>query len=423
MNELTQHIENLLLENDFVIIPDFGGFVAHYNQAQNVDAENIFCPPTRTIGFNPNLTLNDGLLVQSYMSVHDTDFSGATKMVNEAVKQLITTLHEDGKVELPSIGELHYTIRHTYDFVPYNEKVVTPSLYGLQAFVMMPLSELRKAKKETAKHPVAPVSNRSYNIRLNRTLLRNAVAVAVAVFTFFALSIPIENTYMAKGSYAQLLPMDVFETIEGQSVLTTPVKKDSEQSQKSSKKAAKKAAKEAKKEAKKSSSNNNQNVNNNTQPVNNNNSKPVENNSKPVQNNSQPANNDSKPANNNSKPAENNSKPVQNNTQQTKPAQNNNDKPAANANNNSVSNKPATNVQTEKDGKYHVIVASSITRTKAEELVAKLKKLGYTLATILDNGSTLRVSLTSSTDRDAANKAMNQARNKDGFSDAWVMSY
>jgi cell division septation protein DedD/nucleoid DNA-binding protein len=417
MNELTQHIENLLLENDFVIIPDFGGFVAHYNQAQNVDAENTFCPPTRTIGFNPNLTLNDGLLVQSYMSVHDTDFSGATKMVNEAVKQLIATLHEDGKVELPSIGELHYTMRHTYDFVPYNEKVVTPSLYGLQAFVMMPLSELRKAKKETAKHPVAPVSNRSYNIRLNRTLLRNAVAVAVAVFTFFALSIPVENTYMAKGSYAQLLPMDVFETIEGQSVLTTPVKKDSEQSQKSSKKAAKKAAKEAKKEAKKSSSNNSSqpvNNNNNSKPVENN-SQPVNNNSKPVENNSKPVENNSQPVNNNSKPVENNSKPVQNNTQQTKPA--------ANANNNSVSNKPATNVQTEKDGKYHVIVASSITRTKAEELVAKLKKLGYTLATILDNGSTLRVSLTSSTDRDAANKAMNQARNKDGFSDAWVMSY
>jgi cell division septation protein DedD len=338
-------------------------------------------------------------------------------MVNEAVKQLIATLHEDGKVELPSIGELHYTMRHTYDFVPYNEKVVTPSLYGLQAFVMMPLSELRKAKKETAKHPVAPVSNRSYNIRLNRTLLRNAVAVAVAVFTFFALSIPVENTYMAKGSYAQLLPMDVFETIEGQSVLTTPVKKDSEQSQKSSKKAAKKAAKEAKKEAKKSSSNNSSqpvNNNNNSKPVENN-SQPVNNNSKPVENNSKPVENNSQPVNNNSKPVENNSKPVQNNTQQTKPA--------ANANNNSVSNKPATNVQTEKDGKYHVIVASSITRTKAEELVAKLKKLGYTLATILDNGSTLRVSLTSSTDRDAANKAMNQARNKDGFSDAWVMSY
>jgi hypothetical protein len=67
-------------------------------------------------------------------------------------------------------------------------------------------------------------------------------------------------------------------------------------------------------------------------------------------------------------------------------------------------------------------VASSITRTKAEELVAKLKKMGYTLATILDSGSTLRVSLTSSDNREEANKAMNQARNKDGFSDAWVFS-
>jgi predicted secreted protein/cell division septation protein DedD len=322
--------------------------------------------------------------------------------------------------------------------VPYNEKVVTPSLYGLQAFVMMPLSELRKVKKETAKRTVAPVSKRPYNIRLNRTLLRNAVAVAVAVFTFFALSIPIENTYMAKGSYAQLLPMDVFETIEGQSVLTTPVKKDSEQSQKTSKRAARKAAKEAKKKNSSTTTTTTQQPtqpaqqpanDNNSQPVNNN-SKPVENNSKPVQNNSQPVNNTSKPVQNNSnaqqtKPAQQPTNNNQNN-QQTKPAQNNNNnnnKPAANANNNGVSNKPATNVQTEKDGKYHVIVASSITRTKAEELVAKLKKLGYTLATILDNGSTLRVSLTSSTDRDAANKAMNQARNKDGFSDAWVMSY
>jgi hypothetical protein len=48
--------------------------------------------------------------------------------------------------------------------------------------------------------------------------------------------------------------------------------------------------------------------------------------------------------------------------------------------------------------------------------------MGYTLATILDSGSTLRVSLTSSDNREEANKAMNQARNKDGFSDAWVFS-
>ena len=55
MKELSQHIETLLLENDCVIIPGFGGFVAHYASAQWVEEECIYLPPTRNIGFNPQL--------------------------------------------------------------------------------------------------------------------------------------------------------------------------------------------------------------------------------------------------------------------------------------------------------------------------------------------------------------------------------
>ena len=57
MIELAQHIEALLLENDCVIVPGFGGFVAHYAPATHVKEENLFLPPTRTIGFNPQLKL------------------------------------------------------------------------------------------------------------------------------------------------------------------------------------------------------------------------------------------------------------------------------------------------------------------------------------------------------------------------------
>ncbi len=42
MIELAQHIETLLLENDCVIVPGFGGFVAHYSPATRVKEENIF---------------------------------------------------------------------------------------------------------------------------------------------------------------------------------------------------------------------------------------------------------------------------------------------------------------------------------------------------------------------------------------------
>ena len=63
MIELARHIEILLLENDCVIIPDFGGFIAHYQPARYIKEENLYLPPVRTIGFNPQLTINDGLLV------------------------------------------------------------------------------------------------------------------------------------------------------------------------------------------------------------------------------------------------------------------------------------------------------------------------------------------------------------------------
>ena len=68
MIELAKHIEVLLLENDCVIVPGLGGFIAHYRSSIYNKEMREFYPPVRTIGFNPKLVMNDGLLVQSYMS-------------------------------------------------------------------------------------------------------------------------------------------------------------------------------------------------------------------------------------------------------------------------------------------------------------------------------------------------------------------
>ena len=133
---LSQHIEVLLLENDCVIVPGLGGFVAHYTPAIQLE-ENMFLPPTRTIGFNPQLKLNDGLLVQSYMAVYDTNFSDASKIVEDEVSELIIMLHKEGKVDLDNVGEIRYTIHDTYEFIPYDNKITTPYLYGLDSFLFV----------------------------------------------------------------------------------------------------------------------------------------------------------------------------------------------------------------------------------------------------------------------------------------------
>ena len=227
MIELAQHIEVLLLENDCVIVPGLGGFVAHYTPAMRVAEENVFLPPTRIIGFNPQLKMNDGLLVQSYMAVYDTDFSDATRIVEKEVAYIFTALHEDGKVDLPNIGELRYSIHGIYDFAPYDHKITTPYLYGLDSFEMQELAELKKPYMEKTIRYSVPVvledKKRRVEIKFNRSYLSNAVAMIAVVALFFFLSTPIENTEVVEGNYAQLLPNELFEMIEKESLAINPI--------------------------------------------------------------------------------------------------------------------------------------------------------------------------------------------------------
>ena len=231
MIELAQHIEALLLENDCVIVPNFGGFVAHYAPATYVKEENFFLPPTRIIGFNSQLKLNDGVLVQSYMSAHDTSFADATRMVEKEVNAFVEILHEEGKADLENVGEIRYNIYGNYEFTPYDHKITTPSLYGLDSFEMRELSALQR--KERILVPASLTKEKkTYEISISRTLLRNAAAMIAVIVMFFAFSTPVENTYVEKNNYAQLLPAELFEQIEKQSVAVTPVSVETKHNQK-----------------------------------------------------------------------------------------------------------------------------------------------------------------------------------------------
>ncbi|WP_321437115.1 SPOR domain-containing protein [uncultured Bacteroides sp.] len=218
MIELLKHIESLLLENDCVIIPTFGGFVSHYTPARWIDEEGLFLPPTRTIGFNPQLKMNDGLLVQSYMTAYCTDFSDASKLVDKAVKELISNLHEEGKVEMHGIGDMYFTIHGTLQFQPYEDGLLTPYLYGLNSFEIDKLDHKVKVEEENIETDIR--DPKVYEIRVNRSFLRASVAVAAAVILFFFMSTPVENTYVEKSNYAQLIPSELLESFNNKIIAT-----------------------------------------------------------------------------------------------------------------------------------------------------------------------------------------------------------
>lgn len=224
MIELSRHIEMLLLENDCVVVPDFGGFIAHYQPARYVEEEGIFLPPLRTVGFNPQLTMNDGMLTQSYMQAYHTDFPDAVRKIAAKVEEIHEKLYNEGRITLPGVGDLYYNIRGEYEFHPQEGGILSPSLYGLDSLKMPLLAEMEEEavstivveEELTICLPVQPKKE----IRLNPHWLSNAVAVAVAAVLFFFLSVPVENTYVEQGNYASLGTDCLFDAIRSQSVAT-----------------------------------------------------------------------------------------------------------------------------------------------------------------------------------------------------------
>lgn len=135
MTELERHIAKLLLDNDCVIVPGFGGFMAHHIAASYDEKNHIFLPSTRTVGFNPRLTMNDSVLAQDYVSCYDLSYPEALKRIESEVdefRQMI--LGEDGGHELCGIGRLYALENGEYDFIPNDNGITTPATYGFQAF-------------------------------------------------------------------------------------------------------------------------------------------------------------------------------------------------------------------------------------------------------------------------------------------------
>lgn len=148
MIELHRHIEILLLDNDCVIIPDFGGFMAHHVEARYDDGDHTFLPPSRTLGFNRQLRLNDSLLAQSYVEAYDLSYPEALTRIANEVEEMRQHLHNEGYYELNDLGVLYYAENGTYTFEPCESGILTPSLYGLNSIDILRLQTIETINAE-----------------------------------------------------------------------------------------------------------------------------------------------------------------------------------------------------------------------------------------------------------------------------------
>ena len=184
MENLFRHIDSLLLHHECVIVPGIGGFLTHRATGFYDEDEQAFYPPYRTIGFNPQLTLNDGTLVHSYMEADHCDYKTASKKMQRDIQSLKDALRANGTCCIDGIGILKQGHDGNYSFIPIESGALTPSLFGLSRFEMKPLYREQSEKV----------------ITLKVSTLRRVASSAAAIIALFVLSIPFINN---KGTHVK----------------------------------------------------------------------------------------------------------------------------------------------------------------------------------------------------------------------------
>ena len=189
MIELEKHIEVLLLNNDCVIVPGLGGFMGHYMDARFDEQESLFLPPLRSLGFNPQLTINDSLLVQSYVEAYDISYPEALRRIEAEVQELRLHLETEGKYELNDIGILSLNDEGHLTFAPCEAGILTPALYGLGSFEMPRIDTVASQNSETNS-----IGIHENAITIKMSWIRNMVAAVAAIIAFFMIGTPVSDS-------------------------------------------------------------------------------------------------------------------------------------------------------------------------------------------------------------------------------------
>ncbi|MBK8564599.1 MAG: SPOR domain-containing protein [Saprospiraceae bacterium] len=136
--DVNKAIQELLFEQTAVIIPSLGGFTSLPVPATVDYVQDVVTPPASKLDFNPNLVLNDGILVQHLQKNNLSTYQEAEALVENYVNSVRSTLERREIYEIPKVGRLYLDYEQKIRFMPEGTNFNADS-FGLPTVDFQPL--------------------------------------------------------------------------------------------------------------------------------------------------------------------------------------------------------------------------------------------------------------------------------------------
>lgn len=188
MFSIIEHIEYLMTRHDCVVVPGWGAFIANYTPARYDSERKVLECPRRAMGFNAEVTHNDGLLVQSIMRREGLGFDEAMRFIAGSVASFRQQLSADNEVSMGRLGYFRRNDGRYIEFVPFIHAYSNDSYFGLTDLDVKSVAALENDMVAGSQSVIGTDRN---------PFLRRAVRIAASVAVLIGLGIMLTTPIVA----------------------------------------------------------------------------------------------------------------------------------------------------------------------------------------------------------------------------------
>ena len=182
---MINNITRLIARHNCVILPEMGAFLAHDVPAAYNAEEQIFMPPHRTLGFNPQVTVDDALLLSEYLNNATLSYEDARNLLEQDVARLRYRLSRKGTLRFGELGTFSMDINSEITFEPCSNCIDDPKNFGFEPLAIPLLSKCEKR-----------------DIVIKRSDFSRYVAAAAAIILAFIFVTPVSDSAYKSGMQA-----------------------------------------------------------------------------------------------------------------------------------------------------------------------------------------------------------------------------
>jgi nucleoid DNA-binding protein len=140
---LSKMVKELILDNDRVVLPGLGSFVAEVVPSTFSDKGYTINPPYRRLFFRSKPD-EGSELVSFYASSNQVEHDLAERIIKDFVAELKTILHSKKVVVFPGLGRLRATKENAVFFVADEDLDIYPAGFGLEPISLKTHQETRE---------------------------------------------------------------------------------------------------------------------------------------------------------------------------------------------------------------------------------------------------------------------------------------